>query len=155
MQVAIGILFGALITLLITIGVESFRRPRLTLAIETPPHDAPSPDGKQMRRHLRLKLRNEPLPSGMHWMQRSAALQCRGEITFHHLDGQDVFGRAMAARWVSSPEPVASQVLNLKGELQYQIRDFARTATESRVDVYPGEDELLDVAVRFDGEPEC
>ena len=30
-----------------------------------------------------------------------------------------------------------------------------RAATASRVDVYPGEEQLLEVAVRFDDEPEC
>jgi hypothetical protein len=89
-------------------------------------------------------------------MQRAAAIQCRGEITFHHLDdGQDIFCRAMDVRWANSPEPIASQILSLDNKVQFHIRDFARTAAESRIDVYPGEEELLDVAVRFDGEVDC
>jgi hypothetical protein len=87
-------------------------------------------------------------------MQRAAALQCRGEITFHHLDGQDVFGRRMTVRWSSSPQPVGSQVTDLKGQIQFVIQDFARTA-EARMDVYPGEEEILDIAARFDEEPDC
>jgi len=101
-------------------------------------------------------LHNAPLPFGTGWMQRVAATQCRGEITFHHLnDGQDIFGRAMAVRWVKSPEPIANQIINPEGKIQFYIRDFARAATESRIDVYPGEGQLLDVAIRFDGEAEC
>jgi hypothetical protein len=115
-----------------------------------------SPDGKNMRRNLRLALRNESLPFGARWMQRTAATQCRGEITFHHLDdGQDVFGRAMEVRWAHSPEPIANQIVGLDNKVQFYIRDFTRAATGSRIDVYPGEEELLDVAVRFDSEAEC
>lgn len=154
MGIATSIVIGGLITVLTAIGVEYLRRPRLNLAIENHPLDKPL--GDIMRRNLRVTLRNESLPSGARWMQRAAATQCRGEITFHHLnDGQDVFGRAMAVRWVKSPEPIANQIVTADGAIQFYIRDFARAASESRIDVYPGEEELLDVAVRFDGEDEC
>ena len=119
----------------------------------------PTPDGTRPARnarYLRLKLSNEPLPPGARWMQRAAVLQCRGEVTFHHLnDGQDLFGRAMAVRWSNSPQPIASQVLDANGIAQFQILDFTRMAAESRVDVYPGEGEILDVAARFDDEADC
>jgi len=157
MGTVLDILIGGLITIATAIAIEYFRRPKLELCIERPPLDvlyranAPARDA----RHLRLKLRNNSLPAVLRWMQRGAALQCRGEITFHHLDGQDVFGRKMTVRWASSPQPVASQVTDLRGNVQFVIRDFARTASDVRMDVYPGEEEILDVAARFDGEPEC
>jgi hypothetical protein len=156
MQVAIAIICGGIITILTAIGVEYLRNPRLKLVIEDPPLDLPAPGGGGMRRNLRLVLRNEALPFGARWMQREAATQCRGEITFHHLnDGQDIFGRAMPVRWVNSPQPIANQIIGLDGAIQFYILDFARTADESRIDVYPGEEEKLDVAVRFHGEPDC
>ena len=157
MELAVSIFFGGLITILTAMGVEYLRRPRLSLVIEAPPLDLPgNPDGKNMRRNLRLRLRNESLPVGARWMQRAAASQCRGLITFHHLsDGQNLFDRAMAVRWVKSQEPVANQIIAPDGSVQFYIRDFSRAATESRIDVYPGEEELLDVAVRFEGETEC
>ena len=124
--------------------------------IESPPADfmssARSP--ARDRRHLRLILRNRPLPAVLHWMERNAALQCRGEITFHHLDGQDVFGRRMTIRWANSPQPVPPQITDLKGEIQFLIQDFGRSAMDT-MDVYPGEEEVFDVAARFDDEPEC
>jgi len=156
MGIALGIIFGGLITIFTTVGVESLRRPKLSLTIEDPPLERISPDGKSMRRHLRIVLRNESLPFVARWMQRAAATHCRGEITFHHLnDGQDFFGRAMDVRWVNSPEPLPSRILSLDNKVQFYIQDFARTVVESRIDVYPGESELLDVAVRFDGETDC
>jgi hypothetical protein len=157
-EVVISIFIGGLIMVLTAVYVEYLRTPRLCLAIEQPPCDLPYPDGKHPAvnaRYLRLKLSNEPLPLIARWMQRSAALQCRREITFHHLDGQDVFGRGMAIRWANSPQPIANQILDLEGNLRFQILDFVRAATASRVDVYPGEEQLLDVAARFDDEPDC
>ena len=89
-------------------------------------------------------------------MQRAPATQCRGEITFHHLDdGQDVFGRAMAVRWAGSQEPVPERVTDLAGNVQYFIQDSSKFSLDSRIDVYPGDGELLDVAVRFGNETDC
>jgi hypothetical protein len=158
MGVAIGIIIGGLITVLTAIGVEYLRTPRLRLFIEEPHLDLHYADGNRPAlnaRYLRLKLRNESLPRGARWIQRAAALQCRGEISFHHLnDGQNVFGRTMPVRWSNSPQPIANQIVDLEGNIRFQVLDFARAA-ESRIDVYPGEEELLDVAVRLDDEAEC
>ena len=97
----LGISIGAILAILFTMWVEYLRRPRLRLSIETPPHDHPN----HQFRCLRLKLSNKPLPWWARWMLRAPALQCRGTITFHHLDGGDFFGRAMPVRWSASPEP--------------------------------------------------
>jgi hypothetical protein len=88
-------------------------------------------------------------------MQRTAALQCRGEVTFHHLDGQNVFGRAMPIRWSNSPQPIANQIVDPDGNARFQILDFARAAAESVMDVYPDEEKVLDVVVKCDDEADC
>jgi len=140
-------------------GIEYLRRPRLWFSIEKPPLDLPSPnEPSKMRRHLRVNLHNRPLPIAMRWMQRAAALYCRGEITFYHLDdGQPVVDRAMPVRWVRTPEPVASQIIDPADPTKpkFFIVDFGKPVTESRIDVYPGEEEMLDIAVRFEGESDC
>jgi hypothetical protein len=94
---------------------------------------------------------------------RAAALQCRATISFHHLDGQDVFGRSMEARWANSPEPagldgvggVARQGSDTTDTIHIRIFDPMRLSLVSRIDVYPGESEVLDVVARFDNEEEC
>jgi hypothetical protein len=155
MSTGLDIIFGGLVTILITIGVEYFRRPKLALSIEDPPADFDRVNcPARNARHLRLKLRNKSLPPFLHWMERNAALQCRGEITFHHLDGQDVFGRKMSIRWASSPQPVPRQITDLRGEVRFLLNDSGRATTDT-MDVYPGEEEVFDVAAKFDEEPEC
>src|SRR5207245_1295547 len=156
MQILVSIVGGGLITIATAIFVEYLRKPKLMLGIENSPLDVPA--YVPTKRHLRLKLRNKPLPRGLRWMQRAAALQCRGEITFHNLSGQNIFGgKAMAVRWASTPEPVrvTGQIIDMQepAHVQSRIVDFA--GLESRIDVYPGEEEILDVAVRFVGEPDC
>jgi hypothetical protein len=84
-------------------------------------------------------------------MSRSAAMHCKGTITFHHLDGQNVFGRAMEIRWSNTLEPV-SMYFNL-GNKTIPIGNSTTVIRD--IHVYPGEAELLDVAARFDNDSEC
>lgn len=133
------------------------RRPRLKLSIETPPldqtYDPPRNSIREMR-SLRLMVHNEPLPRWAKWMVRAPALQCGATITFHHRDGQNVFGRAMDGRWAGSQEPVPLPVLGPEGQ-QFQILDFTRLTLESRIDIYPGQSQPLDVAARPANDEEC
>jgi hypothetical protein len=155
MGIVLSIVAGGLITIATAIFVEWLRKPRLALCIETPPLDVPA--NLPQKRHLRLVLNNKRLIFGLRWMQRSAALQCRGTITFHNKDGQDVFGKAMAVRWASSPQPInlGGQIVDLQQPAQLVYRIVNVAGMESRMDVYPGEQETLDVVVRFKGDQEC
>jgi hypothetical protein len=153
----IGAIIGGFVSIGTAIAVEYLRRPNLILSIEKPPCDrtyGPNAPATNVR-FLRVKLFNEPLPSWAEWMVRAPALQCRATITFHHLDGQNHFGRSMDGRWASTPEPVPIPIVNLQGVHQFQILDFTRLTLESRIDVYPGESELLDIAARLDNDDEC
>ena len=151
----LSVIIGAIIAVLVAISVEYLRRPSLTLFVETPPYDGQYADRPATNvRFVRVKLFNQPLNSWARWMLRGPALQCRGAISFHHLDGQNVFGRVMDARWSGSPEPVPIQAITPTGQ-QFQIFDPTRLTAQSRIDVYPGESELLDIAGRYDNETEC
>jgi hypothetical protein len=151
------VISGAVIAVLVAVGVEYLRRPNLKLIIESPQVDAEY-EGRpaQKARYLRLRLFNRPLPIWARWMLRAPALQCRGTITFHHLDGQNVFGRSMAVRWSGSPQPIPIQAVTSDGT-RIQIFDPMRLTLESRIDVYPGEgeSETLDVAARLDDDEDC
>ena len=150
----VEIVAGAVIAILITIWIEYQRKPKLEIRIAEPSNPTYESGDRPaaVARFLGLDLVNKPLPRLFRWMQRNAALQCHGTITFHHLDGQNVFGRAMPIRWSGTPEPVPIAVR--VGDTQVVIADPARFTSESRTDVYPGESQRLDVAAKFDDEPE-
>lgn len=60
----------------------------------------------------------------------------------------------MAGRWAGTPEPTAIPVIGTNG-VEFQIIDYARLTTDSRIDIQPGEGTALDIAAKFDDEPEC
>jgi hypothetical protein len=74
-------------------------------------------------------------------------------ISFHDLQGQDIFGRTMPIRWSDAPEPVAPQLII--NNMSVAMIDPDRIAIISRRNIYPGESERLDVAVRFDSDVDC
>lgn len=86
--------------------VEMYRRPKLILSW-VPPVDTifgrTSPTGDQnqkMGKSLRIAVYNKPFLG-----YRTAALQCKAEITFYQLDGRNRFGKSMAGKWTESPQP--------------------------------------------------
>lgn len=147
------VVLGAIVAILLTIWIENLRKPRLEIDI-VPPQDKNYENRPAKKaRFLYLKITNKPLPWWSRWMSRDAATHCHGTITFHHLDGQNVFGRAMPVRWSGSPEPTPTQVI--LGNQSFLIIDSSRIAFISRMDIYPGEAESIDTAVKFDDENEC
>lgn len=151
--------FGGLVSIGTAVFVEHFRRPSLVLFKEDPDDATYPPGSRQVTearvtelRSLRVRLSNRPLPRLVGWMLRVPALQCRAAITFHYLeDEQDIFGRAMEGRWPNTPEPVPIVIPPAApgGEPLVLI-------PQSRgVDIYPGESELLDIAMRADNDTEC
>ncbi len=98
-------LLGAILAIITTIIVESLRKPSLELKIgkigdANYQEDHPA----KKARFLYLEIVNKPLPKLFKWISRNAALQCHGTITFHHLDGQNVFRNSMQIRWTNLPK---------------------------------------------------
>jgi hypothetical protein len=153
-ETAVGIVGGAVVAILTTITVEMVRRPRLRLRI-APAVDAPYPEDQPAKRgrSLTVDLVNDPLHLLFRWMSRSPALQCRGTISFHHLDGERYFKDQMPLRFAHSLQPLPMQIV--LGEMHGFLVDPIRLSADSRIDVYPGESTPIDIAVKFDSEDEC
>lgn len=149
----LGAIIGAVIAALVTITVEYLRKPSLDISLAEPETDKYINRPASFKKALRLKLENRPLPGWAKWMLRSPALQCSGYISFHHLDGQNVFGRSMLIRWPETPEPIPL-LFKFDGK-QALILDPSRIYLEQRKDVFPGGAEFIDVACRFDEDNDC
>lgn len=150
----LSVVAGGVLTVLTALTVEMLRRPKLRLRIKAPVDSTyraglPAVCG----RYLSLELSNDTLPKGVRWLSRNAALQCRGTITFHNLDGQRLFTSEMPVRFSRSPEPVPMELI--VGEARGYLVDPVRLSAESRMDIYPGDATPLDVAVRFDSDDEA
>ena len=153
---AAQVVLGAIIAIILTVWVARLHRPSLRLSIEEPPFEITYEPGRPAAksRYLRVLVHNEPLPWYAAWTVRAAAQQCRGEVTFHELGGA-VIGERMPARWAGSPQPIPMPIINNRNEIELHLLDIGRLTSESRIDVYPGEKEQLDIAARLDDEPDC
>jgi hypothetical protein len=150
------VVLGAALAILFAIFVEWLRKPQLTLSIgntdivRSSGATFPIHDGKS----LRVRVFAEPLWRITRWMMRSPALQCRGKISFHHLDGQYLYSREMGARWAGTPEPLQTIGVNPNGEPISMIDPY-KIVTPSRVDIGTEEHESLDVVARYDNDLDC
>ena len=149
----VEVVLGAVVAILITIWVERTKKPRLEILIANS-LDVNYPAGPvHQARFLNVEVRNRRLRFWERWMLRDAALQCHASIKFCHLDGQSYFGKTMAGKWHSAPEPVP-YLLSVGGQ-QVAFMDVGRSNITQRMDIYPGESEQLNVAGRYDDEAEC
>jgi hypothetical protein len=72
------------------------------------------------------------------------------------MDGQDIFGRSMAVKWVRTPEALPMEIRSPDGKQTIGfLVDPLRIMSESRVDIAPGEAAAFDTVVRYDNESEC
>jgi hypothetical protein len=153
-QIILQIVAGALISILFVMWMEFIRQPRLRMTIAQPADNKYGAEfPAQTARFLRVAISNDNLPIFLRWLLRVPAQKCHGSIQIHHLDGQNVFGRSMQIRWIRSPEPVPIQA-NLGGQ-RLAIFDPVRLTPELNWDIYPGMEELFDVAARFDADTDC
>ena len=157
------VIFGAVLSIIITIWIEYLRKPKLRFR-ETNTNDIDYSHLVEKRpakkaRFLNLTIENSPLALLVRWLSRTAALQCHAAISFYHLDGQDVFARVMTGRWSGTVEPTPTiQILGDGNHVESIVisgnATVASTST-TRMDIYPGERASLDIAVRFDDDSEC
>ena len=96
----LGAIIGSIMAGLIIIWIEILRKPRLELNLMDPVDMTFQNQPATHMRALRVKLTDKSIPRWIRWMYRYPALQCHGNISFHYLDGQNVFGRSMTLRWL-------------------------------------------------------
>ncbi|HEY2531226.1 MAG TPA: hypothetical protein VGJ20_25400 [Xanthobacteraceae bacterium] len=146
-----GVIIGGILTIIITIVVERLRSPRVRLAIGDCITLQPRGPLAHNWHSLRVAVSNEPLPSWADWwLLRLPALQCRAEILFLRLDGTLFISDPMVGRWTGgSPEPQVVHIQQPNGTIPVLTNP---EELKNTVDIYPGETEQLDVAVRIETE---
>jgi len=147
------VILGAVISIIITIGIENLRKPKLSVVLR-PPVDRDFQNAPAQKvRFLQVDVVNQPLHPLVRWMSREAAMQVHTSVSFYHLDGQNVFGREMIARWSGAPEPVLPTVI--LDDKRGFIFDPLRLTVSSNMDIYPGHSQAFDIAAKLDDDEEC
>jgi hypothetical protein len=152
---ALSAFLGALLSLCVSIIIESQRKPKLSIKIEEPPTDVDySNRPANKARFLRVRLSNRAMPRFLRWLGRNAAIHCHGEIQFYHQNnGAPVFSKPMPIRWASSDEPLSLQVSS-DGQPNW-LFDPSKFNAAFYQDCHAGSQEPIDVAARFDNDTDC
>jgi len=140
-----GAILGALLGGIVAVVLS---RPNVTLSISAPMPLINTRFGPFTS--LRIEVSNKPRG----WTLLAPALRCRGSVTFYNRDRHNIFGRGMVARWANLPQPVPIPVATQSGA-QFNYFDLDSFNRESRMDIYSGENEPLDIAVRIDTDTDC
>jgi hypothetical protein len=147
---AAGVLIGGIITIVVTVWVERLRSPRVSLAVGDLLTIPPRGRFNNRWRAAHVKVSNDRLPGWADWwLSRLPAQGCRAEIAFLRPDGSPLFAGSMSGRWAGSAEPILLPVQTPTGVSQILANS---EQLKSTVDIYPGEAEELDVAIRVDQE---
>lgn len=150
------VVLGAILAILFAIFVEWLRKPRLRVTVGATDTVRPAQPNFPIQegKSLRVRVFAKPLLPGTRWMMRAPALQCRGQISFHHLDGQYLYDREMQGRWAGTPEPSQTVGIDHNGQ-PVSVLDPYKIVTPSRVDIAVQEEESLDVVARYDHDADC
>lgn len=138
-------LLSGVIGILIVLWIERQRLPSLSMTLGSK-HQIKEGDflDRPPSSWLRVLVHNRNMPRWLAWVYHGEpALACRAWISFHYLDGKRVSDQQMEARWSGSPEPkVETITVENKGQIRRLVGE------ENSFDIAPGEDTLLDVAIR-------
>ena len=147
-----------IVSVMIILALEGMRKPRLKFVRGESgvlfPND---PHGRQPAKWTHVYVYNEPMPKWLSWaFDRNPAIGCHGWITFHALDGRDLFDKRMPIRWADNLEPVIQDPKTCKA----MGIDWDKMRTGGPWDIPPGdltdgEYGNLDVVFRAKSDSEC
>jgi hypothetical protein len=149
----LGVVIGALISIVTTIFIENLKKPKFSFRIEDPPIDISYTNAPANKaRFLRVQLWNKDTPKIFKWVNRETAMHCNASIQVLHIDDlAPVFRDEIPARWAGSDEPFTPQFDSKTGTI-VQIFDPSKYNAAFRRNCHPGTKETIDVAVRFDND---
>jgi hypothetical protein len=151
----LGAILGGIVTVGISIWAERLRSPAVRLALGDSITIAPQGPFQHNGRSLRVAVTNERLPLWAEWwLSRLPAQQCRAQISFLRLDGTPFLHHPMVARWAGgSPEPRVAHIQTPGGGTVPLLTNSEEL--KNTVDIYPGDTEQIDIAIRVDHENEA
>jgi hypothetical protein len=149
MELAAGFLLGIFASTIAWLITEYAARPALAITPDTHRFQAQSV-GNPPHEFYHVRVANlpavGPLPG------RRPAWACSATLDVFRRDGSRVNDSDIHGRWTSQPEPLLPVVA---GEWVRNVLDPARVMQSRRMDVHSHQEELMAVAVKFEGELDC
>lgn len=156
-HIVLPVILGVVSSFSVALFVESEKRPRLKMRAEDRQdvrYDPPPVRPARTASFVRVVVTNEKLPWYLGLMTRESAMDCRAEIIFSLADGTEFSSGPMPGRWANTPQPVPLE--GKLGDIQFQMWDpNVWHVAGLGISIPPGESESLDIAARFDDEPEA
>jgi hypothetical protein len=149
LEVFAGFVLGILASAIAAIVLDHASRPLL----EVVEHNGDRAQGQSPGNppheffHVRVRNRRARLLSG-----RRPAWSCQATLEVRTGDGHGRLVDPIPARWISQPEPILT--LGISGQVA-QIPDAARMLAGRRIDIHNHEDQVMSIAVKFEGADEC
>lgn len=141
--IAVAALIVAALGIIITLAVERYRRPRLTVRIGT---FADFPKTPRFR-ILHVIVRNEPKI-----VASETAINCRGNITVRDFNTDQILLRDIGTKWATKPEPIRPVITPSQAPMYYV--DDALLAEAYTEEIAAGGERPLAIAIKFDNESE-
>ncbi len=149
MQILLGFVLGILASAVAWLITEYAVRPLLVITPDASRFQGQS-QGNPPHEFYHVRIANAPakwpLPG------RRPAWACSVTLDVFRDDGSRVNTDAIHGRWTSQPEPLLPV---LAGGQVGNILDPARVMQSRRMDIHAHQEELMAVAVKFEGEPDC
>lgn len=150
MELLIGALLRVLASVVAAIIYDRCTRPLLVIDTADGPRAQGQAEGAPPHEFFHVRLRNRPARWPLSGRKPAWSCQATLEVVTH--DGASTVLGPIAARWTSLPEPVLA--IGFGGAIVH-IPDVAQMLTGRRVDVHNHEDQILAVALKFEGDDGC
>jgi len=145
-----GFFLGVLASAIAAIILDRGARPRLTILEDNGGRAQGQNPGDPPHEFFHVRIRN--LRAKWPLAGRRPAWSSQATLEILTEDGRQTILGPIPARWSSQPEPILRVGV---GGAVAQIPDVARMLAGRRIDVHNHEDQLLCVALKYQGAPEC
>jgi hypothetical protein len=150
LEIFAGFVLGILASAIAAIALEHAGRPLLEILDYDGARALGQSAGNPPHEFFHVRVRNRPAMRPL--SGRRPAWACHATLEVLRADGNSQLLTPIPARWISQPEPILTVGI---GDRAVQIPDAARMLAGRRIDIHNHEDQVMSVAVKFEGEANC
>ncbi len=150
LEILAGFLLGIFASAVAAIVLDHAARPLLVILEHYGARAQGQNPGNPPHEFFHVRVQN--LPAKRPVTGRRPAWACQATLEVLTDDGGARRIDPIPARWISQPEPIIT--IGVGGTVA-QIPDVARMLAGRRIDIHNHEDQVLSIALKFEGEADC